>query len=80
MKKMTGNQMAVRILINGKPRAQQERELAVLRAALTDAMNGVCECPNCGRRDRHDDNGCAATSIDFTILCTACGEQWCPNV
>lgn len=37
-------------------------------------------CPNCGSaHDRHKDNGCAKTSIDYTILCLDCGHQWSPN-
>ena len=77
MKKLTGDQMAVQIMLSGK---QQERELAVLRAALADAVNGVRECRGCGCRTRHDDNGYPTNHFDFTVLCTACGEQWCPNV
>jgi hypothetical protein len=37
-------------------------------------------CPNCGSaHDRHEDNGCAKSSIDYTILCLDCGHQWSPN-
>lgn len=35
-------------------------------------------CPDCDSRDV-DNNGFKSTHPDFTLLCLACGQQWCPN-
>lgn len=37
-------------------------------------------CENCGSgEDEHEDNGVGPRSVEYTILCTACGHQWSPN-
>lgn len=36
-------------------------------------------CPDCGATGPFQDNGCSLASIDYSVLCTACGYSNDPN-
>jgi hypothetical protein len=43
-------------------------------------VTGDHVCPECGSGDAsHEDNGCAPTSIGYTLRCIVCNMQWSPN-
>lgn len=67
----TADQIALRILLDGGPRAQAR--LQALRARVERALHGG-ECPACGHPGPHDDNGCSGG--DRMFCCVACGEHW----
>lgn len=71
MTKMTADEMAVEILLQGGSRMQSR--LTALRATVERTLHGG-ECPNCGNPGPHDDNGEFGSNLSFR--CDACGEQW----
>jgi transposase-like protein len=76
---MNLNRIAVRIMTGNKTPAQKQAALTALAKIVLEKVAGVCECPECGARKAHEDNGYPTTHYDYTLLCTDCGMQWCPN-
>jgi hypothetical protein len=76
IKYIDGDRLAVSLLLGGAKQEALTAAAQTWRAHVTGAM----PCPNCGSSDeRHEDNGCAPTAYNFTLLCLECGHQWSPN-
>lgn len=73
---MTITQQAVRLLLNNDQTGLTRLARRVDRA-IEDAIDPACRA--CGARGL-EDNGCAPGDIEFTLLCTSCGDQHSPNI
>ena len=67
---MTFDHAAMLILIDGGPKMQARLNALAHRADLAHGR----ECPECGERDKIEDNG--APTSDLTFRCAACDHQW----
>lgn len=69
MLRKTYDERAVELLLAGD-QAGVER----LAREARDFLENRVECPACGSKGPHDDNGC--TGEDLSYCCTECGEHF----
>lgn len=72
---MTGNQIALSILMN--PRLTEKQRDAKLKAAakkLKDQLENRVECPECDDQGPHDDNGARGSELSY--CCRKCGTHF----
>ena len=62
------------IMLSDKPKATKARELAALKK-LAAEQHGEVECPDCGNKGPHDDNGAIRRS-ELSWCCRACGTHF----
>lgn len=77
-KRITPNQATLDILLDSNlTRAQREARVTALFKQVSDAVEGRVECPECGDKGPHEDNGC--TGIHLNYCCQKCGAHFGPE-
>jgi hypothetical protein len=70
----TYDQLALEVMLDPKLGAgARQRKLSALAKEASDRVNGRVECPECGDKGPHEDNG---DRHDLTYCCRACGNHF----
>lgn len=71
---MTYDELAVEVLLGPGSEKQKQAKLSKLAKQARDRLENRIECPECGHKGPHDDNG--RTGSQRSYCCCNCGTHF----